>query len=44
VWVGIRDVLMDYVKAVGVKLALQVATIVWLVGCGGWAVQVLWRL
>ena len=44
VWVGVRDILMDYVKGVGVKLALQVATIVWLVGCAGWAVQVLWRL
>ena len=29
---------------VGVRLALQVFTIVWLVGCAGWAVQVLWRL
>ena len=44
VWVGVRDILMDYVKHVGARLALQVATIVWLVGCGGWAVQVLWRL
>jgi len=44
VWVGVRDVLMDYVKPVGVKLALQVFTLVWLVGCAGWAVQVLWRL
>jgi len=44
VWVGMRDVLMDYVKVVGLKLVLQVAVIVWLVGCGGWAVQVLWRL
>ncbi|MBX3620052.1 MAG: succinate dehydrogenase, hydrophobic membrane anchor protein [Rhizobacter sp.] len=44
VWVGIRDVLMDYVKPVGVKLALQVAALVWLVGCAGWAIQVLWRL
>ena len=44
VWVGVRDVLMDYVKAVGARLALQVATIVWLVGCAGWAIQVLWRL
>lgn len=44
VWVGVRDVLMDYVKAVGARLALQVGTIVWLVGCAGWAVQVLWRL
>jgi succinate dehydrogenase / fumarate reductase membrane anchor subunit len=43
-WVGVRDVLMDYVHAVGVRLLLQVATIVWLVGCAGWAVQVLWRL
>ena len=43
-WVGTRDVWMDYVKPVGVRLALQVATIAWLVGCCGWAVQVLWRL
>ena len=44
VWVGVRDVLMDYVKNVGARLALQMATIVWLVGCAGWAVQILWRL
>ncbi len=44
VWVGMRDIWMDYVKPVGVKLVLQVFTMVWLVGCAGWAVQVLWRL
>jgi succinate dehydrogenase / fumarate reductase membrane anchor subunit len=44
VWVGMRDVWMDYVKPVGLRLALQVFTIVWLVGCAGWAIQVLWRL
>lgn len=44
VWVGMRDVWMDYVKPVGVRLVLQVFTIAWLVGCTGWAVQVLWRL
>jgi succinate dehydrogenase / fumarate reductase membrane anchor subunit len=44
VWVGVRDILMDYVKSVGARLTLQVATIVWLVGCAGWAIQVLWRL
>jgi len=43
-WVGVRDIWMDYVKPVGLRLALQVATMVWLVGCTGWAVQVLWRL
>lgn len=44
VWVGVRDVLMDYVKAMGARLTLQVLTIVWLVGCAGWAIQVIWRL
>jgi succinate dehydrogenase / fumarate reductase, membrane anchor subunit len=43
-WVGVRDILMDYVKPVGARLVLQVATLVWLIGCAGWAVQVLWRL
>lgn len=43
-WVGVRDILMDYVKPVAVRLVLQVATMVWLVGCMGWAIQVLWRL
>jgi succinate dehydrogenase / fumarate reductase, membrane anchor subunit len=44
VWVGMRDVWMDYVKPVGLRLALQIFTIVWLIGCMGWAIQVLWRL
>jgi succinate dehydrogenase / fumarate reductase cytochrome b subunit len=43
-WVGMRDIWMDYIKPVGLRLVLQVFTIVWLVGCAGWAVQVLWRL
>ncbi|MFY8055595.1 MAG: succinate dehydrogenase, hydrophobic membrane anchor protein [Limnohabitans sp.] len=44
VWVGVRDIWMDYVKPVGVRLVLQVFTMVWLVACLGWAIQVLWRL
>ena len=43
-WIGVRDIWMDYIKPVWLRLGLQVATIVWLVGCTGWAVQVLWRL
>lgn len=43
-WVGARDIWMDYIKPVGIRLALQVFTLVWLVGCAGWAIQVLWRL
>lgn len=43
-WVGVRDVLMDYVKPLGTRVVLQVAAIAWLVGCAGWALQVLWRI
>ncbi len=44
IWVGMRNVWMDYIKPVGMRLTLQVLTIVWLIGCAGWALQVLWRL
>lgn len=44
VWVGMREIWMDYIKPVWLRLSLQVFTIVWLVGCAGWAIQVLWRL
>ena len=44
VWVGVRDIFMDYIQPVGIRLTLQVFAIVYLVGCAGWAIQVLWRL
>ena len=43
-WIGIRDVLMDYIKNTGIRLTLQVLTVLWLVGCAGWALQILWRV
>lgn len=43
-WVGIRDIWMDYIKPVGLRLVLHVLSIMWLAGCAGWAIQVLWRL
>jgi succinate dehydrogenase / fumarate reductase membrane anchor subunit len=43
-WIGMREIFMDYVKPVYLRLGLQVFAIVWLVGCAGWGVQVLWRL
>jgi succinate dehydrogenase membrane anchor subunit len=43
-WVGMRDILMDYVKPVGIRLFLETLVIIALVGCGGLAVQTLWRL
>ena len=42
-WVGVRDILMDYVKPVGVRLSLQVVVLVVLAGYLGWTVQILWR-
>jgi succinate dehydrogenase / fumarate reductase membrane anchor subunit len=44
VWIGMRDIWMDYIKPVGLRLSLQIFSIVWLVGCAGWAIQILWRL
>ena len=43
-WIGVRDIWMDYVKPAGIRLALHVFTLVWLVGCAGWAYSVLWKL
>lgn len=43
-WIGMRDIWMDYIKPPGIRLALHTFTIVWLVGCLGWAIQVLWRI
>jgi succinate dehydrogenase / fumarate reductase membrane anchor subunit len=44
VWVGMRDIWMDYIKPVVLRLVLQVATIAWLIGCAGYAAQILWRI
>jgi succinate dehydrogenase / fumarate reductase, membrane anchor subunit len=42
-WVGVRDILMDYVKPLALRLVMQVVSIVWLLGCAGYAVHILWR-
>jgi succinate dehydrogenase / fumarate reductase membrane anchor subunit len=43
-WVGVRNIFMDYIKPTGLRLTLHVATIVWLVVCGVWSVQILWGM
>lgn len=43
-WVGMRDLWMDYVKPVSIRLALQVLTVLYLLGCAVWSVQVLWSV
>ena len=42
-WVGVRDILMDYVKPDGLRLTLEVVVILLLASYLGWTVQVLWR-
>lgn len=43
-WIGVRDIWMDYVKPVGVRLALHVFTILWLVGSLAYFVKSLWSI
>ncbi len=43
-WVGMRDIWMDYVKSVALRLTLQVATLLWLIACAVWTVQILWSV
>jgi succinate dehydrogenase / fumarate reductase membrane anchor subunit len=43
-WIGVRDIWMDYVKPTGLRLFLEVATIVVLAGYAWWAVIILWRV
>ena len=41
-WVGLRDVLMDYVKPVSLRLALNLLFIIVLVMCTVWTTAILW--
>ena len=44
VWVGVRDIFMDYIKPTGIRLALHSVVALLLIGYAGWAAQILWRL
>jgi succinate dehydrogenase / fumarate reductase membrane anchor subunit len=43
-WVGMRDILMDYVKADGMRLALEAVVAALLVAYAGWSLQILWSV
>ncbi|MFN7086044.1 MAG: succinate dehydrogenase, hydrophobic membrane anchor protein, partial [Burkholderiales bacterium] len=43
-WVGMRNIFMDYVKPIGLRLTLYVAVILALVWYAVWAVQILWSV
>jgi succinate dehydrogenase / fumarate reductase membrane anchor subunit len=42
-WVGVRDILMDYVKPAGLRLALEVLVVLTIAAYVGWTIQILWR-
>jgi len=43
-WIGIRDIWMDYIQPVGLRMTLHVLTAAALVGYTAWAAAILWRL
>ena len=43
-WIGMRDILMDYIKPTAARLGLQVVVILLLVAYAAWAVQILWSI
>lgn len=43
-WIGVRDIWMDYVRATGLRLFLQVMTILWLLGSVIYFAKILWSI
>lgn len=43
-WVGVRDILMDYIKPTGIRLTAEVVVILALVYYAVWALQILWKV
>ena len=41
-WVGMRDIIMDYIRPTAIRLTLEVAVIVALLAYTGWAISILW--
>ncbi len=41
-WVGMRDILMDYIQATILRLSLEVLVIVCLAAYALWALEILW--
>lgn len=43
-WIGVRDIWMDYIRSAGLRLFLQVLTLLWLVGTVAFFAKILWSL
>ncbi|WP_434778681.1 succinate dehydrogenase, hydrophobic membrane anchor protein [Neisseria sp. Ec49-e6-T10] len=44
VWVGIRDLWMDYIKCACLRLTLHTCTAIWLIACLIYSVKVIWGM
>ena len=42
-WIGMRDILMDYIKPTAIRLSLEIGVLLLIAVYVGWTVQVLWR-
>ena len=42
-WVGVRDILMDYIQPAALRLALEVIVLLVIASYVGWTIQILWR-
>ncbi len=43
-WIGIRDIVMDYIKPDGIRLVIHVLVILVLILYAIWSVQILWGM
>ena len=43
-WLGMREIWIDYIKSLGLRLTLQMLSAFWLIACTAWAVQILWSV
>jgi len=43
-WIGMRNILMDYVHATGIRLTLQILVVLSLLFYTVWSVEILWAL
>jgi succinate dehydrogenase / fumarate reductase membrane anchor subunit len=43
-WIGVRNIWMDYIKPLWVRLSLEALTVLLLIAWAVWSVQILWRV
>jgi succinate dehydrogenase / fumarate reductase membrane anchor subunit len=41
-WIGVRDIYMDYIQPVSIRLTLHTLTVLALVAYAGWVFELVW--